>query len=79
MKAQELEDLKEDIAEAKNKKARAEGRIEQIQEDWKKNHDCDCLQDVKVKIETLDKKETKLTKAVDEQSDEIEELLENNK
>lgn len=75
METKELEKLKSDIEEAKSKKSKAEGALEQIEKTWKEDFDCNSVEEVKQKIEETNKQIETLNEKLKVHTDEIEKVM----
>ena len=73
--AERLMEIKENIEEAKEKKAQAEGRLDGHFAALKKDHGVSSLKAADTKMDKLDKEIEKLQKEVSEEILEIDELM----
>jgi len=72
-----IEVMEEEISEAKNKKSMYEGKISSAQEQLKKDHDCDTLEDgIKLK-EKLEKEIVKEEKELETEFNEFTKEFDN--
>ena len=74
MKAHELERLQQDIADAKQQKARAEGALQTHMKSLATNFKCKTLKKAQTKLQDLYQEEKEVNEQLTAKLDEIEEL-----
>ena len=63
--------MRDSIESAKVDSAKAAGKAEALRSQLKKEFDCDTIEEAKVKITTLEKKISKLTTAIEQDSEQL--------
>jgi len=75
MNIEELEDLKKQIEDAKTEKAKAEGALDQLKKDLKKNFDCITLKEAETLLTNYQKQTETLQIKYDKVVEEIEKIM----
>lgn len=76
MDADRIEEIRETIEDLKDKKSKAQGRLEGIESTWKDDYEIDSLEDAEKLIKKLEKERDSLQEKETDLEKEIEELVE---
>jgi chromosome segregation ATPase len=72
MTVDRIQEIRDTIDDIKDKRSRAEGKLEQILKTWKNDFDCDSVEEVEKKIVQIEGEIEGLKKKMSSLSDDIE-------